>query len=213
MHPMLGCVQAMPIPLHSQTRGGTPAAHKHLLTKPFNLKMKKFVLSLLVALTGISASAQVYVGGEAGFWRNADDNHTTFTIQPEIGYNLNESWDLGIALGYSHDYSKGIEENAFNVNPYARYTYAKFGAVSLFLDGTFGINTYKVKNASDSMTGWQVGIKPGIRVNLAKNVDFVAHCGFLGYRDADNDQSSFGENGFGFNLNGNNLTFGINYRF
>ena len=175
--------------------------------------MKKFVLSLLVALTGISASAQVYVGGEAGFWRNADDNHTTFTIQPEIGYNLNESWDLGIALGYSHDYSKGIEENAFNVNPYARYTYAKFGAVSLFLDGTFGINTYKVKNASDSMTGWQVGIKPGIRVNLAKNVDFVAHCGFLGYRDADNDQSSFGENGFGFNLNGNNLTFGINYRF
>lgn len=99
------------------------------------------------------------------------------------------------------------------MNPYARYTYAKFGAVSLFLDGTFGINTYKVKNASDSMTGWQVGIKPGIRVNLAKNVDFVAHCGFLGYRDADDSQSSFGENGFGFNLNGNNLTFGINYRF
>ena len=44
--------------------------------------MKKFVLSLLVALTGISASAQVYVGGEAGFWRNTDDNHTSFTIQP-----------------------------------------------------------------------------------------------------------------------------------
>ena len=47
MHPMLGCVHAMPIPLHSQTRGGTPAAHKHLLTKPFNLKMKKFVIAVM----------------------------------------------------------------------------------------------------------------------------------------------------------------------
>ena len=175
--------------------------------------MKKFVLSLLVALMGVTASAQVYVGGGVGFWRDADANTTDFTIAPEVGYNLDANWDLGIQFGYGYAYNKGAKGNALEVNPYARYTFAKFGAVSLFLDGTFGINTYKVKNASDSMTGWQVGIKPGIRVNLAKNVDFVAHCGFLGYRDADDDYSAFGENGFGFNLNGNNLTFGINYRF
>lgn len=178
--------------------------------------MKKFVLSLMVALMGISASAQVYVGGEAGFWRNSEDNQTNFNIQPEIGYNLTEDWDLGIALGYSHNYNKGLSTNAISVNPYARYTYAQFGKVSLFLDGTFGVQTYKNKAngvSGDSQTGWQVGIKPGIRVNVAKNLDFVAHCGFLGYRDADDNNCAYGKNGFGFNASGENLAFGINYRF
>ena len=46
--------------------------------------MKKFVLSLMVALMGISASAQVYVGGEAGFWRNSDENQTNFNISITI---------------------------------------------------------------------------------------------------------------------------------
>ena len=50
-------------------------------------------------------------------------------------------------------------------------------------------------------------------MNLAKNVDFVAHCGFLGYRDADDNNCAYGKNGFGFNASGENLAFGINYRF
>ena len=174
--------------------------------------MKKFVLSLLVALMGVTASAQVYVGGGVGFWRDADANTTDFTIAPEVGYNLDANWDLGIQFGYSHAYNKGVKGNALEVNPYARYTFAKFGAVSLFADITAGVKSYKVKG-SDSQTGWQAGVKPGVRVNLAKNVDFVAHCGFLGYRDADDQYCSYGTNGFGFNLDANNLVFGINYRF
>ena len=174
--------------------------------------MKKFVLSLLVALMGVTASAQVYVGGGVGFWRNMDDNQTVFSIAPEVGYNLNESWDLGIQFGYGYAYTDGTKMNLLEANPYARYTFAKFGAVSLFADITAGVQSYKVKG-SDSQTGWQAGVKPGVRVNLAKNIDFVAHCGFLGYRDADNTAIAYGTNGFGFNLDANNLVFGINYRF
>ena len=174
--------------------------------------MKKFVLSLLVALMGVTASAQVYVGGSASFWRNMDDNQTSFTIAPEVGYNLTENWDLGIEFGYGYAYNSGLKLNALEVSPYARYTFAKFGAVSLFADITAGVQSYKIKGA-DSQTGWQAGVKPGVRVNLAKNVDFVAHCGFLGYRDADDQYCAYGTNGFGFNLDANNLVFGINYRF
>lgn len=198
--------------------------------------MKKFFLMLLVAAFSLTAGAQVYLGGEVGLWRNSDDNHTAFKLKPEIGYNLSDKWALGIGIGYNHDYvgtgdvelpgfdaSGSVKVNGFSVTPYARYSFAKFGPVSLFLDGGFGINTYKVKvtgevgdhsasKTSDAQTGWQIGIQPGVKVNLAKNIDFIARVGFLGYRDADDQYCQFGENGFGFDLS-NNLSFGLFYNF
>ena len=38
--------------------------------------MKKFLFSLVAAVITLTASAQVYVGGEVGLWRNWDANHT-----------------------------------------------------------------------------------------------------------------------------------------
>ena len=175
--------------------------------------MKKFLLSLAAVLFTITASAQVYVGGEVGFWRNFNDNHTSFTLKPEVGYNLSDKWALGIEVGYGHDYDQGLKLNGFTVSPYARFSYATFGPVTLFLDGGFGLNTYKVKDADDSNIGWQIGIQPGVKVSLAKNIDFVAHMGFLGYRDADTGFCQFGEDGFGFDFSGQNLTFGLYYNF
>lgn len=178
--------------------------------------MKKFLFTLAAAVITLTASAQVYVGGEVGFWRNWDDNHTTFTIKPEVGYTLSDNWAIGTTIGYAHNYKDGAKYNGFEVAPYARYTFVKFDAVSLFLDGGFGFQTYKVKvngHSSDSQNGWEVGIKPGVKVDLTEKLSFVAHVGFLGYRDSDDDVSAFGEDGFGFSANGNNLTFGLYYNF
>ncbi|MCI6643834.1 MAG: outer membrane beta-barrel protein [Alloprevotella sp.] len=185
--------------------------------------MKKLFLTLLVAVSALSASAQVYLGGEVGLWRNSDAKTTNFTIKPEIGYGLNDKWALGLVLGYQHDY-KSVEllglkatnkVNSFIVNPYARYTAAQFGPVSVFLDGGFGFATSKASGADDSVNSWQVGIKPGVAVNLTKRLSFVTHVGFLGYQDGGKGttENAFGENGFGFNLSGNNLTFGLYYNF
>lgn len=198
--------------------------------------MKKIILMLLVAAFSLTAGAQTYLGGEVGFWRNTDDNHTSFKLKPEIGYNLSDKWALGIGIGYNYDYvgtgdidlpgftaSGNTKVNGFSVTPYARYSFAKFGPVSLFFDGGFGINTYKVKvtakagneshsETSDSQTGWQIGLQPGVKISLAKNIDFIARTGFLGYRDADDEHCQFGENGFGFDLS-NSLTFGLYYNF
>lgn len=101
------------------------------------------------------------------------------------------------------------------VAPYARYTYAKLGSVNLFLDGGFGFETYKIKHngiTSDSQNAWEIGIKPGLSVNLTEKLSFIAHVGFFGYRDAD-DEPVFGQNGLGFNLDGNALSFGLYYNF
>ncbi len=178
--------------------------------------MKKIFLTVAVAAMSLTASAQVYVGGELGAWRNPDANSTSVSIKPEVGYKLSEKWDLGIGVGYSYSYNSGMKVNALQVDPYARWSYVSFGPVSLFLEMGFGVCTAKPKDG-DSGTGWRVGVAPGVRVNLAKNIDFVAHMGFLGYRDSNDHLSSsmnpYGENGFGFKLSGNDLMFGINYSF
>jgi len=179
--------------------------------------MKKFLFSLAAAVITLTASAQVYVGGQVGLWRNWDANHTNFSIVPEVGYNLNENWAIGTSIGYLYNYNDGEKINAVVVAPYARYTYAKFDAVSLFLDGGFGFQTYKVSpkhgKSGDSQNGWQIGIKPGVKVDLTSKLSFVAHVGFFGYQDSDDDVSAWGEDGFGFKLDGSNLNFGLYYNF
>ena len=181
--------------------------------------MKKIYLTLVALVMTVAASAQVFVGGEVGFWRNTDDNHTTFNVAPQIGYNLNNEWALGIEIGYEHDYKKGWKTNGVGVAPFARYTAGKVGPVALIFDGGFGFNTYSVKykdnDSDESYNSWEIGIKPGVKVSLAKNVDFIASLGFFGYRDNDNNKIArpYGEKGFGFDFSTNDLRFGVVYNF
>ena len=193
--------------------------------------MKKLFLSLIVAVCSLAASAQVYVGGQVGVWRNSDANHTSFNLVPEVGYKLSDKWDLGLGIGYTHEYLSGLKVNAFQVDPYVRYTVATAGPVSFFLNGGFGFATEKAKAGdwkSDSYNAWQIGIKPGIKVSLSKKVDFIATMGFLGYRDNDDikdphlqdpevlevlQKSVYGEKGFGFSFSTNDLNFGLIYNF
>lgn len=194
--------------------------------------MKKLFLSLIVAVCSLAASAQAYVGGQVGLWRNTDANHTSFNLAPELGYKLSDQWELGLSIGFAHNYYDGTKVNGFEVDPYVRYTVAKAGPVSFFLDGGFGFATAKAKRGdwkSDSFNQWQIGIKPGVKVSLSKKVDFIASMGFLGYRDNDDvkvtgidaiddifedaSPSVYGEKGFGFDFSTSNLKFGLIYNF
>ncbi len=175
----------------------------------------------LVAVMSLTASAQVYVGGSVGLWRDYNANETSFNLIPEAGYNLSDKWAIGLKLGYVHEYDQGVKANGFGVKPYARWSYAKLGPVRFFLDMGFGFNTYKTKvdvgNAtvkSDPFNAWEIGVSPGLAVSLTEKLDFVAHVGFLGFRDSDDgSRAAFGSDGFGFNVDGNNLTFGLYYNF
>lgn len=175
--------------------------------------MKKLFLTVVAAVLTVAASAQVYIGGEAGLWRDYDANHTSFTLQPEVGYHLSDKWAIGTTVGFAHAYLDGKKMNGAVVSPYARYSYAKFGPVRLFIDGGFGFCTYKQKGDDESTNGWQLGVSPGLAVNLTDKLSFIAHVGFLGCRDSDDGTNLFGENGFGFKLSGNDLRFGMVYNF
>lgn len=166
----------------------------------------------------MSVNAQVYVGGSLGInaWssqKNAGDrSETTFTILPEVGYNLNDEWAVGTVIGYVSDKwvgVNGISESAFTFNPYARYTYLKAGKVSLFVDGGVDFTTA-------SKADWNelaIGLKPGVAVSLSDNISFVSHLGFIGYDVLNPDGDDNNTSKFGLDLNGNNLTFGLYFNF
>ena len=64
--------------------------------------MKKIMLSLMMALVSVCASAQVYIGGTAGISSNKigdEDSKTAYKLIPEIGYQFNNKWDAGIEVG------------------------------------------------------------------------------------------------------------------
>ena len=184
--------------------------------------MKKIFAVALVAMMTMTANAQVYLGGGIGFQTTSQDGNsdTYFTIMPEIGYNLNENWAVGVVVGYGESKTTVKEDGvkisdkvkAFEITPYARYTFAKFDKVNIFVDG--GVDYLHTDFAGAKNNTFGVGLKPGIAVNLNDKLSFVAHAGFLGYQySKDDHEGAKAANTFGFNLNGNSLSFGVYYNF
>jgi len=176
--------------------------------------MKKIVMLLFVVCAAMTVSAQVYVGGTAGFWRNDKDDadETSFTIAPEIGYNFNEKWALGAELGYTYAKDPDSKTNTVFIAPYARYTYCETGIVRLFLDGGVGFASTKI--ADERVNGYEIGIKPGVAIKLNDTFSLITKVGFLGYRDDYYTPGFSGEtSGFGLNLSGTDVRFGFQVNF
>lgn len=177
--------------------------------------MKKLFLLVVIVMAAISASAQegVYLGGGISLWRNNDVDKASFSITPDVGYNLSEKWAVGVELAYAYKGYDGeyeIDTNAFAFAPYARYSFYENKIVRLFLDMGFGFSTYKAKHA-DSVNGFEIGVKPGLALKLNDHFSFITKVGFAGYRD-DYYRDMEG-NGFGVGLDMENISIGIDYEF
>ena len=94
--------------------------------------------------------------------------------------------------------------------------------VKFFADGGFSFfsSTLDKPGSHDpKYSTWQIGITPGLSVDLNRRVSFITHFGFLGYRDSDAKNGGIGvtnvlgEDGFGFNLDASTLQFGFVYNF
>lgn len=178
--------------------------------------MKKILMTLATAFVALGMNAQVYVGGSLGInaWSAQApgvDSETTFKLMPEIGYNLNDEWAIGTVIGYENnkwDGVEGISESAFTIAPYARYTFLKAGKVNLFVDGGFGFESA----TKADWTAWQVGLAPGLAVNLTDNISFVSHLGFIGYQLLNPDGDDNNVSKFGLDID-NALSFGLYFNF
>lgn len=178
--------------------------------------MKKFYMTLVAMVFAVCASAQIYVGGNAGIASvdyGGDDDETVYSLLPEIGYKFNDTWAAGVNFGWSKGGFKmtngefGLSENilthTFEVNPYARFTFLKGKIVNVFCDGGFG---YKHYNGHDDVLS--VGLKPGVELKLDK-FSLIARVGFIGYEKNDNTDVSV----WGMDFDGNNISLGVFYNF
>lgn len=172
--------------------------------------MKKFLMMAVIAMAGVAANAQVWVGGAVGYdhvkQNGVKDSY--ITVSPEVGYNLDNDWAIALDLNYGLRTGDQKTRNSLSLTPYMRYTFFRSGIASLFVDGGFNVGTVKV-DGQDSQTTWGVGFRPGLAVALSSKLSLVTKVGYLGYQKNDLDNSDR----FGFGVNNENLTFGLYYNF
>ena len=190
------------------------------------------MMTLAAVCVAATMNAQGYIGGSLNFNYDKQDNvsNTKFGIQPEIGYNLDDKLAVGIVLGFAtgnskEDYEDVVNGNTvtltrenktsnFTINPYLRYTFAKFDKVNLFVDGGIFYTFDKLGEAdSQKYNEFGVNIKPGVAVNLNDKLSFVSHFGLLQYSNKKSKaDGAKAKNAFDLNLH-SAVSFGLYYNF
>ena len=116
--------------------------------------MKRLSVLFVSALIGLTANAQVFVGGNIGYIHDSGtDTYSVgsskfrtgngFTIGPEVGYRFNEKWTAGLSVIYAPSFSRGIrtEEPSVleNLKQWTnRWDFSAFGRYSVW--GAKGFN-------------------------------------------------------------------------
>ena len=184
-------------------------------------------------VAAVAASAQVYIGGSLGVsstkapYRDGgveSDAVTKFHLNPEVGYNLDDKWAVGIGLGFDYGKQGDVKNTSFEIAPYARWTFARWNKVSLFLEGGLSYSFDKVKkeyeddgetiSKEEKKSYFKIGVKPGLRVDLTDHFALMTRLGWLGYTCTmpDGDDMNNGSS-FGFDVSGENISFGVLYNF
>ncbi|MCD8236134.1 MAG: porin family protein [Prevotellaceae bacterium] len=183
--------------------------------------MKKVLLTAIMGVFAMVSNAQVWVGGSLGFdYTDVKDagSVTSVSFAPEVGYNLNDKWAIGISIeeqyvNVSPEHGSSDNGNNFAIAPFARYTFANSGKVSFFVDGgvIFGSTEFNTSNGfqkfNDSESYWGIGIRPGVKIGLTDRLSLVTKLGYFGYQHMEDI------NEFGFGIDNNSISFGAIFSF
>lgn len=176
--------------------------------------MKKFFMTLAAVAMAATMNAQGYIGGGVGFQSVSYDGNSesAFTIMPEVGYNLDENMAVGMVVGYGESGKDDHKIKKFTIQPYFRYTFAKFDKVNIFADLGLGYTNTKYVEVKNNT--FYVGVKPGVAVNLNDKLSFVTHAGFLGWQTSKDDtDGAKAVNTIGLSVDATDLSFSLYYNF
>lgn len=162
-----------------------------------------------------------FAGGAVSFWTDHKDKTLTLDICPEVGYLFNDSWGVGMLLGYEYERRKTGETktigNAFKITPFVRYYYFHRSPFNLYLDAGGGFNFSKVKESgiTEHLNGYEVGIRPGACIDLTEGLCLCLRMGFVGYRNDFfmGEEPKIGTKGFGFRFVPEELMVGLELEF
>ena len=180
--------------------------------------MKKTVFSLLVVLaTLFSANAQFYAGGSLGITSSSNANpKSAFEISPEVGYYINEKFDIGLGLGFSKQKTQNdYEYTSWSVAPYARYSFYQLKNFEVIGKGSVAFS-----GTGNSGTTIGVNISPILAYNLTEKIVLFTNlnCFSLNFTSFSPDSGESSSH-FSFStstrglLNTSNLPIGLIYKF
>ncbi len=184
-------------------------------------------LMLLMACTSLLRGQDdnnVWVGGNLGFGISQEGESGrlfSLSIQPELSYEAAAGLTLGVRLGYMHaesiesyfekdSYIGEIKEatNSFVLYPFVRYTIAYGNVGGVFIEGGFGYSYGKQKTLQKTIHEFEVGLRPGITINLLQNLVLVGRFGFVGYQFKEVSVTKSDYYGIDFNMD--QFQLGIN---
>ena len=151
--------------------------------------MKRIILTIaaIFALVFTASAQKWYVGGGAGLELSFENNKGTnggkfgLTINPEVGYNINEKFAVGaaIALGFETVWESSAKAQPaflFSFDPYFRWNFLKLSdRFNLFADATasFGCN--------GQLFAYGFAIRPGLSYAFSDKLSLVTHFANLGF--------------------------------
>mgnify|MGYP002623314705 CR=1 FL=1 len=188
--------------------------------------MKKIMMSLAALAVAATMNAQGYIGGTLGLdfenkmtdKNGKDATAMSFTINPELGYNLSDQSSVGILLGFGTTNNsnevvrsltniKGVNTNmkldksliTFEIAPYYRYKFLQLGKVDIFLDAQVGFKYMKYDD--DHVSNFNIGVRPGVAFNASEKVSFVAKLGKGLFYESSKPKNGETQSSFGLNAN------------
>ena len=210
--------------------------------------MKKSLLALLfaVALAVPALAENMWIGGNIGYENasvksgpDGDVDANSFTIAPEFGYSLDETWDIGLDLVYrsgkndAGSFAEGVpvvyrgnETNSYGIAPFARYHVTQIAGVDVMIKGSLFYNSTTIKEISPTgdatVNSYGIAIAPVISYSINETWSIGATLNFLelGYshssssdiKGASGDDYSCDQ--FGLNVNdGSLISIGFSYHF
>lgn len=167
---------------------------------------------------------------------NEKTHFQQYVITPTIGYAINNNLITGVKLGYSKvsnereeygDITSKSKDDTYEIAPFVRKFFPLGKKLALFGDAQVGYSLTKTKypylGAEDIVSeikNWSFGLNPGLTYFVSKQLAFETSIGLISYTVSKNDRSDentstteIERQNFDFNLNPNNLVFGLFYYF
>ena len=167
-----------------------------------------FVLTLISLTSNAQNAGRWWLGGSiSAITTSVDggDNSTSFAFLPEAGYQLNDKWGIGVAVGYAELDQNNRLHKTFSVNPFARLSVFDGNFGDFFLEGGVKYAHRETENVSNSdVNTLNIGISPGFHLDLHKNISFMFKFGYIGWSTESRDgagSSKLTDNSFGVSFN------------
>lgn len=154
-------------------------------------------------------SRRFVLGGNFSFWRNEDAKTTSIAVSPGLMYLLNEDLGFGANLSLQNQSQQGASTTYFLLRPFARYYFAHTNPLHFYLEGGLGVSS------GGGTTGFELGVRPGMSLELSRLIHLNMYWGFLGYRNkfAFSGGEGTSSSGFGLSFSPANLLLGIEFHF